>query len=313
MLTWFWYCATESSWYLAVVRSEHSCIKVSFVTHLILLSASLPLCDTFVVICFLLLFCPWLGPPPIATSQPGRIHHRRFLPLLLYPLPCSWVFTRLNFPINFVFFPFFSIDESCWLNCLASWTTWTVVTTAMFLWPQPLYFSVSLSCWFLSTISPTIMVNFISWGNHVPSRFSLLLSFLSLVAWTILSFFPARNTRVYCLYCIYSTQSPAFLLIHPAHLPDFRFPLVLSALSLTLSQRNVLCTFTFRVLSLHFHPRPLFLSILFCLQNRGCSSGHWWFLLPQICEHFSPHLFYQPISTLVEWGKWEKTRTFIRY
>lgn len=56
------------------------------------------------------------------------------------------------------------------------------------------------------------MVEFISWENHVPSPFDVLLSFLSLVAWTSLLFSPARSTRVSCPYCICSTPPLSLLL-----------------------------------------------------------------------------------------------------
>lgn len=63
----------------------------------------------------------------------------------------------------------------------------------MFLWPPSLYFSVLLSFLFLSWISPTIMGNFVSWENHIPSPLSLLLSFLSLAAWITLIFLPCQK------------------------------------------------------------------------------------------------------------------------
>lgn len=37
------------------------------------------------------LFCPWLCSSLTARSQPGSVHHRRLLPLLLYPLLCSCI------------------------------------------------------------------------------------------------------------------------------------------------------------------------------------------------------------------------------
>ena len=83
-LTWFWYHAAESSSYLAMVRAEYNCIKVSFYPHLKSLCATLPLRDMFVVNCFPPAFGPWLCSSPIARSQPGRVHHRHLLPLLLY-------------------------------------------------------------------------------------------------------------------------------------------------------------------------------------------------------------------------------------
>lgn len=158
-----------------MVGAEYNCIEVSFDPRLQCLCATVPLRGMFVVNCF--------PPPPLLPLTLLFSHSKvsawqcssqttpSFAPvsfaLLLYPLLCSCILCSAPAyspgwisPLLIFFF------TSSALMSLVGSTVWCLELNytcssdrRRFFWPQPSYFLVLLSFWFLPRISPTIMVN----------------------------------------------------------------------------------------------------------------------------------------------------------